>query len=135
MSELPDPLDERLDSLFGAVELSAEFEARLLARVRLEAGVRERVERSYRGEVIAATKRRRRLLGFLTLDVAAAGTLLVFAAALASRVLQSAPVAVKSSPVWQSMGLGSLSALLAVIVILAGAAVLWPDFDYGRSPE
>jgi hypothetical protein len=127
MAELPDLLDQRLDRLFDPIKLSPEFEVRLMARVQ--------VESDYRVGVIAATQKRRRLLGFLALDVAAAGALLIFAEALAYRLLQSAPSAVKDSALWQLMGTGGLSGLLALMVIAAGAAILWPDLDYGRSPE
>ena len=135
MTEASDRLDERLDRLFRSVELSGEFERRLMARVSAESQALEQVELEYRSGLIRVAKRRRRLLEFLTLDVVAAGALLIFGESLLLRLLQSAPLAVKGSAVWQAVGTGGVSALLVLIPLAALAALLWPVFDYGRSPE
>jgi hypothetical protein len=135
MAEYPDHLDARLDRLFGSVTLSPQFESRLMARVNAQSDVTEQVDRDYRTAIAAASRWRRRLLEFLTLDVAAAAGLLIFGEAMLLRVLQTLPPGVKGSAVWQLLAGGAMSGLLALIPIAAIAAILWPIFDYGRSPE
>jgi|HubBroStandDraft_1064217.scaffolds.fasta_scaffold508303_2 hypothetical protein len=135
MTEASDRLDERLDQLFSSVELSGEFERRLMARVSAESQALEQVELEYCTGLIRVAKRRRRLLEFLTLDVVAAGALLIFGESLLVRLLHSAPLAAKDSALWQAVGAGGVSELLVLIALAAIGAMLWPVLDYGRLPE
>jgi hypothetical protein len=135
MTEYPDHLGARLDRLFGSVTLSPEFEARLIARVNAQSDAIERVDRDYRTAMVAASRWRRRLLEFLTMDVAAAAGLLIFGEAMVLRLLQTLPPGVKGSTLWQLVAGSGMSGLLVLIPVAAIAAILWPVFDYGRSPE
>jgi|SRR5580658_3239845 hypothetical protein len=117
MTEPSDAFDQRLERLFGSVQLSSEFELRLMARVH--------AERDYLTGVVAATQKHRRLLGFLTLDAVAAGALLLFGEALMEHVVLSTHL--PSS--------GALLGLLGLVPVAAVLAILWRGLDYGRSPE
>jgi hypothetical protein len=134
MVDEPDLLDQRLDRMFRAVELSAGFEARLMARVQVESDAIARIDREYQWALAGAQRRRRRLLGFVTLDAAAVGALLIFGEFALSRQLQAVPSAVTGSAVWQTLSsYGVLNAL--VLIPIAAAAFIFAALDYGRSPE
>jgi len=135
MSEQPDSFDQRLAQLFAAVDLSGGFEARLMARVRAEAQVLEQEKRDYRRARAAASRRRRRLLEFLTLDAAAVAGLLIFGETIAVRLLSTLAAGVRGSAMWQLLADRGATGLWVLIPLAAAAAVLWPMFDYGRSPE
>jgi hypothetical protein len=134
MVDEPDVLDQRLEGLFSAVELSPGFEARLLARVRVESEAIARIEREYQRALLSARHRRRRLLGFVTLDAVAVGALLIFGEFALSLQLQTMPSAVAGSAVWQALSShGALNAL--VLIPIAAVALIFAALDYGRSPE
>jgi hypothetical protein len=134
MVDEPDLLDQRLDRLYRAVELSRGFEARLMARVQVESDTIARIEREYQQALVSARRRRQRLLGFVTLDAVAVGALLIFGEFALSRQLLSVPSAITGSAVWQTLSsYGVLNAL--VLIPIAAVALIFAALDYGRSPE
>jgi hypothetical protein len=142
MSESSDRLDQRLDRLFGSVQLSAHFDARLMARVnaesaRLEQDGLAQIEGDYRRAVVAARQRGRRLLRSVTLDLAAAVALLIFGEAVLLRALQTVPAGIRVSALWHAVSSNATPALslLVLIPVAVIAAILWTILDYGRSPE
>jgi hypothetical protein len=135
MAEERDPLDPRLAALFAPLDLSDGFDARLMARVHAESKVLESEERDYHRAMRAAARRRRRLLEFLTLDAAAVAGLLIFGETLLVRLLPSLPAGVRGSALWQVLADRGATGLLILIPLAVAAAMLWPAFDYGRSPE
>ena len=137
-------LDAALRRALKRVQLSADFEDRLSARVRSEAKavntedvgrLRSSVESDYSTSLQRLARWRRRALGFLTLDVLAIAAIIVIGEALVWRLLQSG--AFRGKGEWVTSLLSS-SALMGVAMLLP-LALLVPlildRMDYGRSPE
>jgi hypothetical protein len=127
MTESFDAFDQRLEQLFESVELSPEFDIRLMARVQAES--------QYQATLAAVARQRQRLLGFLTLEVIAAGAVLVMSEAMLLHLLQSLPPRVTGSALWQMVSGGGLLSGLLLAPIAGIAAIVFYGLDYGRSPE
>jgi hypothetical protein len=137
-------LDQRLQRLFRDLDVSAQFESRLLARVRDERHtlhpdqvnrLRSNVESEYRAARESLARWRRQVLGFLTLDALAIGTTLVIGEWVLSHLLRSVALGGAGEAALNLLSRSGLVGMLLLLPVALLAPVVLAAIDYGRSPE
>jgi len=136
--------DQRLQRLFRDLDMSAQFETRLLARVRAQGHTLQpdqvtRLRSSVESEYCAARHRltswRRQLLGFLTLDALALGTTLLISEWALSHLLSSVALGGVGGTALNPVSRSGLIGLLLLLPVALLVPVVLAAIDYGGSPE
>lgn len=131
MSTRESQLDKHLEALFGGLDTAADFEARLMARLRAESQTdtaaravraREQERARYRRALLELHNWRRSMLRLLTLDTLGIACLLVVAAVTAWPYINRGDV----MSIWRHYG-PYIGTLLAVLIAAVPVAGMWAE--------